>query len=89
MRKVPKAEREKRVATMLELVHLSALAERYPRQMSGGQRQRVAIARALGHQSAGACCSTSRCPISMRKLREEMQFELRRIQRTSALPRSW
>ncbi len=43
MRKVPKAEREKRVRDVLELVHLSALADRYPREMSGGQRQRVAL----------------------------------------------
>src|SRR5712691_10053209 len=47
MRKVARAEREKRVKQTLTLVHLSGMAERYPRQLSGGQRQRVAIARAL------------------------------------------
>jgi len=47
MRNVPRAERDKRVAEMLGLVHLADMADRYPRQLSGGQRQRVAIARAL------------------------------------------
>lgn len=47
MRKVPKAERESLVNDALNLVHLTGLGDRFPRQMSGGQRQRVAIARAL------------------------------------------
>jgi putative spermidine/putrescine transport system ATP-binding protein len=47
MRNVPKAERHQRAAAALEMVSLSALAERYPGQLSGGQQQRVAIARAL------------------------------------------
>jgi sulfate transport system ATP-binding protein len=41
------AEIRKRVETLLELVQLGWLAQRYPRQLSGGQRQRVALARAL------------------------------------------
>lgn len=45
--KVPKAEREKRVAELLELVDLSSKADNYPSQLSGGQQQRVSIARAL------------------------------------------
>ena len=47
MRKVPRAERETRVAEMLEIVGLAHLAERYPHELSGGQQQRVALARAL------------------------------------------
>ncbi|MBB4423934.1 putative spermidine/putrescine transport system ATP-binding protein [Bradyrhizobium sp. CIR48] len=47
MRRVPKAEIETRVHRVLDQVHLSALASRYPHQMSGGQQQRVAIARAM------------------------------------------
>jgi iron(III) transport system ATP-binding protein len=43
----PRGERQGRVARMLELVGLGALAERYPHELSGGQQQRVAVARAL------------------------------------------
>jgi sulfate transport system ATP-binding protein len=47
IRKRPKAEIVRRVAELLELVHLGGLAKRYPTQLSGGQRQRMALARAL------------------------------------------
>src|SRR3954452_617957 len=47
IRKRPKAEIRKRVAELLELVHLSQCADRLPSQLSGGQRQRMALARAL------------------------------------------
>lgn len=46
-RGIRRREREARVAEVLEMVGLSALAQRKPRQMSGGQQQRVALARAL------------------------------------------
>ncbi len=81
MRKVAKAEREARVRDILELVHLSALAERYPREMSGGQRQRVAIARALVINPPVLLLDEPLSNLDA-QLREEMQFELRRIQRT-------
>ena len=45
--KPPKAEIDKRVDDLLNLVELPGLGERYPAQLSGGQRQRVALARAL------------------------------------------
>jgi putative spermidine/putrescine transport system ATP-binding protein len=79
MRKVAKAERDERVATMLGLVHLGGFAERYPRQLSGGQRQRVAIARALVIQPPVLLLDEPLSNLDA-KLREEMQFELRRIQ---------
>jgi sulfate/thiosulfate transport system ATP-binding protein len=47
IRKRPKAEIDKRVNELLELVHLEQFAGRYPAQLSGGQRQRMALARAL------------------------------------------
>ena len=47
MRGVGRAARESRVAAMLRLTRLEALAERFPRQLSGGQQHRVALARAL------------------------------------------
>jgi putative ABC transport system ATP-binding protein len=47
--KVPAAEREQRVAVLLELVGLGAHAAQRPYELSGGQQQRVAIARALAH----------------------------------------
>ncbi|ELV8623614.1 ABC transporter ATP-binding protein [Vibrio cidicii] len=43
-------EKQRRVAEMLDLVHLSAFAQRYPHQLSGGQQQRVAIARSLAYK---------------------------------------
>jgi putative spermidine/putrescine transport system ATP-binding protein len=81
MRNVAKAERENRVREVLELVHLGALADRYPREMSGGQRQRVAIARALVINPPVLLLDEPLSNLDA-QLREEMQFELRRIQRT-------
>ncbi|PPE68019.1 ABC transporter ATP-binding protein [Caldimonas caldifontis] len=45
--RLPRREREARVAEMLDLVGLAAVAARYPHQLSGGQQQRIALARAL------------------------------------------
>ncbi|MBV8080769.1 MAG: sulfate ABC transporter ATP-binding protein, partial [Actinobacteria bacterium] len=47
IRKRPRAAVERRVAELLDLVHLEGFADRYPAQLSGGQRQRMALARAL------------------------------------------
>jgi putative spermidine/putrescine transport system ATP-binding protein len=80
MRRVPQAERAERVREALLLVQLSSFAERYPRQLSGGQRQRVAIARALVIAPPVLLLDEPLSNLDA-KLREEMQFELRRIQR--------
>ncbi|SDC74067.1 putative spermidine/putrescine transport system ATP-binding protein [Variovorax sp. CF079] len=80
MRKMPKAERRERVAQALALVHLEAHANRYPRELSGGQRQRVALARALVIEPPVLLLDEPLSNLDA-KLREEMQFELRQIQR--------
>ncbi len=48
--RIPRRERQERVANVLEAVGLSAYAQRYPHELSGGQQQRVALARALAPQ---------------------------------------
>jgi len=50
LRDASAADKNAKVAEMLELVHLSGYAERYPHQLSGGQQQRVAIARSLAYK---------------------------------------
>ena len=51
LRKVPKAERRRRVGALIELVRLEAFADRQPHELSGGMRQRVALARALAQDA--------------------------------------
>lgn len=81
MQRVPHAERAKRVGEALELVGLSHLADRHPARMSGGQQQRVALARALVIKPALLLLDEPLSNLDA-KLREEMQLELRSIQRT-------
>jgi len=81
MRGVPKAERASRVAEALALVGLASLADRHPRRMSGGQQQRVALARALVIKPRILLLDEPLSNLDA-KLREEMQIELRQIQRT-------
>ena len=80
MRKMPKAERRERVRDALGLVHLEAHADKYPRELSGGQRQRVALARALVIEPPVLLLDEPLSNLDA-KLREEMQFELRQVQR--------
>ncbi|SFT71920.1 ABC transporter ATP-binding protein [Paraburkholderia aspalathi] len=80
-RRIARAERTRRVARALELVRLDALGDRYPAQLSGGQRQRVALARALVIEPPVLLLDEPLSNLDA-KLRDDMQGELRRIQRT-------
>jgi putative spermidine/putrescine transport system ATP-binding protein len=81
MRRVARAERDKRVRATLAMVGLAGYEERYPRRMSGGQQQRVALARALVIQPSVLLLDEPLSNLDA-KLREDMQIELRQIQRT-------
>jgi putative spermidine/putrescine transport system ATP-binding protein len=80
MRNVARRQREERVAETLALVGLAHLADRHPAQLSGGQQQRVALARALVIRPAMLLLDEPLSNLDA-KLRDEMQVELRRIQR--------
>ena len=79
VRKVPKAERARRVGEALDMVRLTGYERRKPGQLSGGQRQRVALARALVNRPRVVLLDEPLGALDL-KLREEMQIELKAIQ---------
>ena len=84
MRRVPRSEVGTRVEEALRLVHLDGFAGRYPKQLSGGQQQRVALARAIVIKPDVLLLDEPLGALD-KLLREEMQFELRRLQKTLAI----
>jgi putative spermidine/putrescine transport system ATP-binding protein len=79
VKKVPRAERARRVAEALEMVRLGAHGQRRPSELSGGQRQRVALARAIVNRPKVLLLDEPLGALDL-KLRQEMQIELKRIQ---------
>lgn len=80
LRKVPRAQRHQTAEAALEMVKLGGYGARKPGQLSGGQRQRVALARALVNQPKVLLLDEPLGALDL-KLREQMQEELKSLQR--------
>jgi putative spermidine/putrescine transport system ATP-binding protein len=78
VRKMGKAEREKKVKHVLEMVQMGAFGGRRPAQLSGGQQQRIALARALVFEADLVLMDEPLGALD-KQLREHMQFEIKRI----------
>ncbi|MSP87414.1 MAG: ABC transporter ATP-binding protein [Alphaproteobacteria bacterium] len=78
LRRLDRAEIDRRVQTILEVTQMAAFAQRYPGELSGGQQQRVALARALVVQPETLLLDEPLSNLDA-NLREEMRFEVRRL----------
>jgi putative spermidine/putrescine transport system ATP-binding protein len=79
VRKVSRADRDRRRADALDMVRLSGFEQRKPSELSGGQRQRVALARAIVNRPRVLLLDEPLGALDL-KLREQMQVELKGIQ---------
>lgn len=79
MRKIGRADRERRVMQALETVKLSGYGDRKPSELSGGQQQRVALARAIVFDPPVILMDEPLGALD-KKLRQHMQFELKQLQ---------
>jgi len=84
MQGVPKDERAKRAAQMVDMVGLGPLADRKPHDLSGGQQQRVALARALISEPTVLLLDEPLGALDY-NLRQSMIFELKKIQRDTGI----
>jgi len=84
MQGVPEAERRRRAGQKLEMVHLSAFANRLPAQLSGGQQQRVALARALAPEPRVLLLDEPLSALDL-KLRQAMRVELKQLQEETGI----
>jgi sn-glycerol 3-phosphate transport system ATP-binding protein len=81
VRRVPRAERDKRLARAVELLGIEALLGRRPGQLSGGQQQRVALGRAIVAETP-VCLMDEPLSNLDAQLRHDMRREIRRLQQT-------
>jgi putative spermidine/putrescine transport system ATP-binding protein len=84
MRGIDKPAIAARVKAALAMVELSGLEDRRPGQLSGGQQQRVALARAIVIEPRVLLCDEPLGALD-KKLRQQMQFELKQLQKTLGL----
>ena len=84
MRGLEKQTIARKVKAALAMVELSGLEDRYPGQLSGGQQQRVALARAIVIEPRVLLCDEPLGALD-KKLRQQMQFELKQLQKNLGL----